>query len=69
MTGTVFPGQTEVPGKNGTYPVDNLLLQSIGLPTDCKFTFGGSTVLNTNPPAFTENGLRQALQLELRTQP
>lgn len=69
MSGTVFPGQTEVQGKNGAYPVDNLLLQSIGLPTDCRFTFGGSTALNTNPPAFTENGLRQALQLELRTQP
>lgn len=68
MTGTVFPGQTEVEGKNGTYPADNLLLQSIGLPTDCKFTFG-SSLLNTNPSDFTENGLRRALQLELRTQP
>lgn len=69
MSGTVFPGQTAVQGKNGAYPVDNLLLQSIGLPTDCTFTFGGNTALNTNPPAFTENGLRQALQLALRTQP
>ncbi|MFK3817698.1 M91 family zinc metallopeptidase [Pseudomonas sp. NPDC089407] len=69
MTGTVFPGQTEVQGKNGAYPVDNLQLQSIGLPTDRTFKFDTSTALNTNPPAFTENGLRQALQLELRTQP
>lgn len=68
MTGTVFPGQTEVQGTYGAHPVDNLLLQSIGLPTDCRFNFGGATALNTNPAAFTENGLRQALQLELRTQ-
>ena len=25
---------------HGAYPVDNLLLQSIGLPTDCRFNFG-----------------------------
>ncbi|MBK4995373.1 hemolysin [Pseudomonas sp. S37] len=69
MSGTVFPGQTQIKGDKGNYAVDNLLLQSIGLATNRRFKFDNFPIDNTNPPAFTENGLRQALQLEPRSLP
>lgn len=73
VTGTLLPGTSPQPshGLLPPKPVRNTELQAVGLPTSAApFDFDGEASTpstNTNPQAFSENGLREELGLPLRT--
>jgi hypothetical protein len=74
VTGTLLRG-TSLDGIDGTkprFPVNNPELQAVGLPTAAQpFDFDrdpSTPPTTTNPPAFTENGLRMELGLPPRRQ-
>ncbi|NVZ70134.1 M91 family zinc metallopeptidase [Pseudomonas costantinii] len=73
VTGTLLPGLSPQ-SRGGLLPpkyVPNTELQAVGLPTNAApFDFDGDAstpATNTNPVAFSENGLRQELGLPPRT--
>lgn len=74
VTGTVLPGESP-DGIDGTKPrrlMPNVELQAVGLPTTATpFDFDNdpsTPPTTTNPPPFSENGLRKELGLEPRKQ-
>lgn len=74
VTGSSLPGESE-DGEDGNKPrrpIANLELQAVGLPTNAPpFDFDNdpqTPPTNTNPPQFTENGIREELGLPLRKQ-
>ncbi|WP_439864266.1 M91 family zinc metallopeptidase [Pseudomonas antarctica] len=74
ISGTVLRGES-LDGIDGTKPRDlvpNSELQAVGLPTTAQpFDFDrdpSTPPTNTNPPAFSENGLRKELGLPPRLQ-
>lgn len=74
VTGTTLPGESE-DGVDGDKPrpmTPNHELQAVGLPTNATpFDFDNdpsTPPTDTNPPAFSENGIREELGMPLRTQ-
>lgn len=74
VTGTTLPGESE-DGIDGNKPrptISNHELQAVGLPTNATpFDFDNdpsTPPTDTNPPAFTENGIREELGMPLRKQ-
>jgi hypothetical protein len=67
INGTVFPGEVRLNYRGRNVDVPACELQAIGISTGLTpfdFETGeGSSALDTNPPPFTENTLRQALGL------
>ncbi|MCF5545373.1 M91 family zinc metallopeptidase [Pseudomonas salomonii] len=74
ISGTLFRGESPdgVDGTKPRLPMRNAELQAVGLPTTATpFDFDqdpGTPPTNTNPPAFSENGLRKELGLPPRLQ-
>ena len=74
VTGSMLSGESE-DGEDASKPrelIDNHELQAVGLPTNAPpFDFDNdpqTPPTNTNPPQFTENGIREELGLPLRKQ-
>ena len=74
VSGTLLRGESPdgVDGLKPRYPMPNTELQAVGLPTETRpFDFDqdpATPATNTNPQAFSENGLRKELGLPPRKQ-
>lgn len=74
VTGSIMPGESPdgVDGRKPRHQIRNIELQAVGLPTTAQpFDFDADPTTpstNTNPHAFSENGLRQELGLPPRKQ-